>query len=109
MDLLASWFSPDVVEDKKVAVKPPPDERPTEISTVARPVKLPRLRGIVTRRSSDGSTRHLALMDGSIWGEGDRLGDLTVARIGTRGVFLARGDKSWFLKAPDTAYSLTKP
>jgi hypothetical protein len=109
MDLLASWFSPAVVEDKKVTVKPAPDKRPAEKRTVARPVKLPHLRGIVTRRSSDGSTRRLALMDGRIWGEGDRLGDLTVARIGTRGVSLARGDKSWFLKAPDTTYSLTKP
>jgi hypothetical protein len=105
MDLLASRFAPPVVEKKPVA--PNVSARPVAQKAPPVPVSLPTLTGIMTRRSTDGSAKRLAVMDGRICNEGDRLGDLTVTGISRKGVRLARGDRTWFLKAPEVAYSLT--
>ena len=106
MDLLASRYTlPAVKEEKKAA----PDVSVRQTAGKAAPVSvaLPTLTGIMTSRSTDGATQRLAVMDGRICNEGDRLGDLTVKGISRTGVRLAKGGRTWFIKAPEVAYSLT--
>lgn len=106
MDLLASRFTPMVVKENKTAVSAM-SVRPAVKRAVPAPVVLPTLTGIMTSRSTDGAIRRLAVMDGRICNEGARLGDLMVKRITRKGVRIARGDRTWFVKAPEVAYSVT--
>ena len=107
MELLTSWFKPVVVEEEKPLLQKTP--APSSLAKkMAHPkVALPTLTGIMTSRSSDGSTRRLALLNGRICAQGDPLGNFTVKRIARGGVSLVQGDQVWFLKAPDIAYSIT--
>jgi hypothetical protein len=70
------------------------------------PIALPVLTGILSKWSTNGEVEHLALLDGIVCLEGDRVGDLTVKRISHQGVRLARGGKVWFIEAPEHGYSL---
>lgn len=107
MDLIASRFKPGGVETEIPVVQPPPATPAVVKKTAPAPLALPTLTGIMTSRSSDGSDRRLALLDGRICAEGERLGNLTVMRITRGGVSLVRGDQAWFLKAPHIAYSVS--
>lgn len=107
MDLLASRFKPIVVEEEKPVFQKVPATPPAAKKVVPPPVVMPTLKGIVTSRSTDGTARQLALMDGRICAKGDQLRDFTVKWITSGGVSLVRGDQTWFLKAPEIAYSLT--
>ena len=106
MELLANRFNPIAVE-KPPVVQHVPDPKPVVKKATAAPVVLPKLTGIMTSRSTDGTTRRLALIDGGVRAEGDRIGDLTVKRVGNRGVSLVRGDQIWFLKVPEFGYTLS--
>ena len=105
MERLTSWFAPVLVEEKPVVQKAP---APPASAKKKRPLPLvlPTLMGIMTSRSSDGSTQRLALLDGRICAQGDPLGNFTVKRIAREGVSLVQGDQVWHLKAPDVAYSI---
>lgn len=105
MQWLAKRFTPMDTQDEPA---PPSvsDSVPVAKQTAAPPVVLPRLAGIMTSRSTDGTIRYLALMDGRVWAEGDQLQDLTVRQIASRGVTMARGDQSWFVKTPEIAHSV---
>jgi hypothetical protein len=106
MKRLTSWFDPVVVEEEQPLLQKTPTS-PSLAKKMAHPkVVLPTLNGIMTSRSSDGSTRRLALLDGRICAQGAPLGDFTVKRIARGGVSLAQGDRVWYLKAPDVAYSI---
>jgi hypothetical protein len=107
MDLLTSRFTPEFVREEKPVVQQPPATRSLAKKRAPAPVVLPVLTGIMTSRSSDGRAGRLAVLDGRICAEGDRLGSHTVMRIARGGVSLVKGDQTWFLKAPDIAYSLT--
>jgi len=107
MELLTSWFKPVVVEEEKPVIQKTPAPPSYAKKTAPPPVVLPTLTGMMTSRSSDGSARRLALLDGRICAEGEQLGNFTVTRIARGGVSLAKGDQAWFLKAPDIAYSIT--
>ena len=107
MDLLISRFKPEVVKAEKPAFQKRPAPPSFAKKRAPAPVALPTLSGIMTSRSSDGDARRLAVLDGRICAEGDRLGNLRVMRIARGGVSLVRGNQAWFLKAPDIAYSLT--
>ncbi|MBR9985319.1 MAG: hypothetical protein KFF68_05360 [Desulfosarcina sp.] len=107
MDLLIGRFKSGDVEEEKPVVQQP-SAPPSSVKTKApAPVALPTLTGILTSRSSDGDAMQLAVLDGRICAEGDRLDNLTVMRIARGGVSLVKGDQAWFLPAPDLAYSLT--
>lgn len=107
MDLLASRFKPVVGEEETPVVPETPAPAPNASKRAPLPVVLPTLTGIMTSRSSDGNSRQLAVLDGRICTDGDRLDDFTVKRITRGGVALVRGRQTWFLKAPDIAYSVT--
>jgi hypothetical protein len=106
MEHLASRFGAAAVEIAPPALPVPP-ERPQAAAAAPQPLALPTLNGILTSRSSSGSDRRLALLDGRVYAEGDRIRDLTVKGITPQGVLLIKGDGTWFLKAPEIAYSLT--
>jgi hypothetical protein len=107
MDMLTSRYTPRVVEEEKPVVQQPSAPFSIVKKKAPAPVVLPALTGTMTSRSSDGSARRLAVLDGRLCAEGDRLGGFTVKRIARGGVSLIRGNQAWFLKAPDIAYSLT--
>jgi hypothetical protein len=105
MQTLANWFAPAAVnEDKPVAETPSEAPLVVKQATVP-PAALPGLTGIITRQSTDGSIRRLALINGQVCIEGDRLQDFTIARIDSGGVYLANGDRTWFIKTPDIDYT----
>lgn len=106
MDLLASRFAVKVVAKNKSPV-PTVSARPAVKKVAPVSVKLPALTGIMTSCSTDGTARHLAVLDGRICNEGDRPGGIMVKGITREGVRLAKGDRTWFIKAPEIAYSLT--
>lgn len=106
MDALINRFAPVEPERQPVIAKTVPAPSPAADTHRPRPVVLPALTGIVTCLSEDGSAQWLALMDGAIWSRGDQIRELTVEQIDERGIVLARGDQSWFVKAPDLSYSL---
>ncbi len=108
MDRLAKRFSavPAVADQPPAtrnAVVPPAAKK----RVTAAPVELPPLAGIITGRSPNGAVRRLALLGGTVFSEGDMLGELTVKGISARGVHLAGGGNHWFLKAPEISHSLT--
>lgn len=107
IDRLASRFAPVAVEPEKPALQKSTARSAAVKQTVDLPVVLPSLTGIVTSRRTDGTANRLAVMDGRICVEGDRLGELTVTLIDVDGVSLVSDDRAWFLKAPEIAYSLT--
>jgi hypothetical protein len=106
MERLTSWFKPAVVEEEKPALNKTPAPPSSAKKEAPPPVTLPTLTGVMTSRSADGSVRRQALLDGRIFAEGDPLGRFTVKRIAREGVSLVRGDRTWFLKAPDIAFSI---
>jgi hypothetical protein len=106
MDLLASRYTLTVVKKESTAA-PDVSVRPAARKGAPVSVALPTLTGIMTSRSTDGTAKRLAVMDGRICNEGDRLGDFTVKGITRRGVRLAKAGRTWFLKAPEVAHSLT--
>jgi hypothetical protein len=106
MERLSSWFTSVVVEEEKPALQKMPAAPSSAKNKMPPPVVLPTLTGIMTSRSSDGSAKRLALLDGRICTQGDPLGNFTVKRITRGGVSLVRGKQAWFLKAPDVAYSI---
>jgi hypothetical protein len=108
MELLANRFSSvAMVADEQRTEKKTMVPLTAEKREAALPVKLPSLAGIISSRSTNGSTSRLALLDGAVLSEGDRLRDLTVKGISIQGVLLARGGQTWFLKAPEITHSLT--
>lgn len=107
MDRLISRFKTGAVEEEKPAIKKPPAPPSIAKKMAPAPVALPTLTGIMTSRSSDGTARRLAVLDGRICTDGDRLGQFTVKRIARGGVSLVRGGQAWFLTTPEIAYSLT--
>ncbi len=107
MDLLARRFTPRVVEKEDPVVEEVPEPQSIAKKVVAPNVVLPTLTGIITSRSTDGTARRMAVMDGRIRSEGDQLRDLTVKGIASGGVSLVRGHRTWFLKAPEIGYTRT--
>jgi hypothetical protein len=72
MELLTSWFTPVRLWKKKIAVAKNAHFAVIGQEDGTHPkVVLPTLTGIMTSRSSDGSTRRLALLDGRICAQGD--------------------------------------
>jgi hypothetical protein len=106
MERLTSWFKPAVMKEEQPPLRKKPAPPSLSKKMAPEPVVLPMLTGIMTSRSSDGSTKRLALLDGHICAQGDPLGNFTVKRIARDGISLAQGDRVWYLKAPDVAYSI---
>ena len=106
MDFLASRFGPRVEDTEKPADRRVPDPPPAVKPATPPAMRLPTLTGVITRRSSDGTTTRLAVMDGRICSVGDRFRNLTVKAITREGVSLAGKEKSWFLKMPEITYSV---
>jgi hypothetical protein len=89
MERLTSWFTPGLWKKKNRYCKNRP--LPPSLAKKMAPhpkVVLPTLTGIMTSRSSDGSTRRLALLDGRICAQGDH-SKFHVKRIARGGVSLA--------------------
>ncbi len=107
IDRLAGRYTPELSpESSPVSKKVIPKKIVTK-RVKALPASLPVLTGILTGYSTNGSTRRLAMLDGAVCAEGEKLGDLTVEEITIRGVRLNNGEKIWFVKAPDNNYSLS--
>lgn len=112
MKLLAEQFSTsapkaDPAVESKNAISP---VLPVRVEKkVNRPtVMLPVLAGIVTSRSTAGRVHRIALLNNSVFFEGEMLKEFTIREISTDGVLLAKGKKTWFLKRPEIAYSLSQ-
>jgi hypothetical protein len=106
MDLLASRFGPRVEDTEKPATQRVPDP-PSVVKPVKPPaVKLPTLTGVLTRRSTDRIATRLAVIDGRICAVGDRCRGFTVKAITREGVSLVRNKQTWFIKVPETTYSV---
>ena len=109
MDELAMRFAtvtkPPVPREKKNR----PLSAATSKRTVVRPVSLPPLAGIVTRRDIQGRgpILPLAMLGGQMYTEGEKCGAFVVKEISDRGVLLAKGGRTWFVAAPAVAHSVT--
>ena len=108
MSALRTRFVQSPLPSTESAARPPlPTVSPPEPAPKRPPrVELPVLSGVLTRRTADGEVRRRAILDGRLYAEGDRIGDLTLKTISIRGVTLVRGGRQWLLDAPDTPYSL---
>lgn len=106
MDLLASWFKPVVVQDAQAAIQNVSAPQQALKKVKAPALVLPALTGVITSRSTDGTVRRMALLDGRICIQGDLFGTFTVKRITSQGVSLVSGDHTWLLKAPENSYSV---
>jgi hypothetical protein len=106
MDLLASWFKPVVVQEEQSVIQNV--SAPQQALRKAKPpaLVLPTLTGVITSRSTDGTARQMALLDGRMCNQGDQLGTFTVKWITSQGVSLVSGDHTWLLKAPENTYSV---
>jgi hypothetical protein len=107
LDLLAGLFEAETDEKPPEAAAPQPIAPKPVRKKPPQPVVLPVLTGVVTRTSENGTRQWLALMDGRVRTRGDRIRQLTVRKIDGRGVVLAKGSRTWFVKAPEIAYSRT--
>ena len=109
MDLLVQRFAiKTAVVETAVAVDEKKHPSTAEKKVNLPPASLPVLAGIVISRLASGTESRLALLDDGVFSEGDRLQDLTIRKISADGVLLAKDKKTWFLKRPEIAYSLSK-
>lgn len=106
MDALKARFTTAAVPEQSV-VAPAAVPPVAKARTAPAAISLPVLEGVVTHREANGRTSCLALMDGRVWTEGERLRGLTVHRIDRRGVALSSGQRTFFLEAPAMTHSLT--
>ncbi|WP_419661994.1 uncharacterized protein Dvar_24360 [Desulfosarcina variabilis str. Montpellier] len=110
MQLLAERFAsrtPDT--DSAVAIHEKEKSAVNVEKKVNRPtVVLPVLAGIVTRHTPVGRLQRIALLNNGIFSEGEMLQEFTIRKISADGVLLAKGKKTWFLKRPEIAYSLSQ-
>lgn len=97
------------VPDKEIA---PEEEKQTlveKVKSVRLPtVTLPVLSGMATSRSVSGVEHRLAFLEDDVYAEGDAMQAFTIREISADGVLLAKGEKTWFLKRPEIAYSVNK-
>jgi hypothetical protein len=52
-----------------------------------------------------GNEYALAVIEGRRFRENDQVRDFRIRKIEEKGVVLAKGGKSWFLKTPEVSYS----
>jgi hypothetical protein len=67
---------------------------------------LPKLNGIVAIHDAGGQTIHLAVIDGKTRDEKSQIGDFTLERIDAEGILISQEDESWFIHAPQVAFSV---
>jgi hypothetical protein len=87
---------------KKSVPKPMVKRRPKKKTFTTLPV----LTGILTKWTTNGEAKHLALLDGLVCSEGDKVSGLTIEKISTKGIRLNKKGKTWFIEAPGNSYSL---
>lgn len=110
MKLLAERFASSPPEAKQKIEGQKQEKPPVKVEkTVNRmTIVLPVLAGIVTRRSPVGQVQRIALLNNGVYAEGETLEEFTIQKISADGVLLAKGKKTWFLKRPEIAYSLSQ-
>jgi hypothetical protein len=98
---------PPVVE-KKIPVQP--DQSPAENNEIQHAeMQLPTLSGILRNTDIHGRAYAVAVIDGHRLRENDQMEGFTVQKIKKDGVVIARNGQTWFLGAPDVAYSRVHP
>jgi hypothetical protein len=70
------------------------------------PIILPVLTGIVQVFDAEGKGKLLAAMDGEIYQENEFVKAFRIQQITDKGVTLAKGDKTWQIKAPSVNFSI---
>ena len=71
-------------------------------------IVLPHVSGIVQVTGMSGETRLLAMIEGERLSEDDRIMGFTVKKITSEGVTLIKGGKDWFVKVPQTGFSIIR-
>ncbi len=71
-------------------------------------VTLPVLSGMATSRLVSGVEHRMVFLEDGVYAEGDAMQAFTIREISADGVLLAKGEKTWFLKRPEIAYSVNK-
>jgi hypothetical protein len=98
---------PPVTGKKKAAQ---PDQSPTENNEIQHTeMQLPTLSGILRNIDIHGRAYAVAVIDGHRLRENDQMEGFTVQKIKKDGVVIARNGQTWFLDAPDVAYSRVHP
>ena len=98
---------PPVVE-KEIPVQP--DQSPAENNEIQHAkMQLPTLSGILRNIDIHGRAYAVAVIDGHRLRENDQMDGFTVQKIKKDGVVIARNGQTWFLGAPDVAYSRVHP
>ncbi len=99
--------------EKVKAILPPKKTKPqiNVAKKTTEPVKkkeivLPELNGIVAIHDAAGETIHLAVIDGKTREEKSRIGDFLLERIDAEGILITREGKSWYIDAPQVAFSV---
>ncbi len=108
IDLDTAFGKLPPVAEKKIPVQP--DQSPaknTEIQYME--MQLPTLSGILRNTDIHGRAYAVAVIDGHRLRENDRMEGFTVQKIKKDGVVIARNGQTWFLGAPDVAYSKVHP
>jgi hypothetical protein len=69
-------------------------------------IVLPKLNGVVAIHDAGGKTSYLAVVDGQTREAKSRIGDFRLERIDASGILLSQGGESWFIHAPQVAFSV---
>jgi hypothetical protein len=72
------------------------------------PIILPVLTGIVQVFNAEGKGKLLAAMDGQIYRENEFVKAFRIMQITDNGVTLAKGDRTWQIKAPIVNFSISQ-
>ena len=68
-------------------------------------IRLPVLTGILSRTDIYGRATALAILDGQRLKENDKIRQFKIRKIKDNGVVVTRGNRRWFISAPDVPYT----
>ena len=102
LDLVFIKFSSNFAHQKSNALEP---GIAAEAQTEPHIIQLPKLSGILRCMDIKGNVYTLAVIEGRRFREDEQVREFRIQKIEEKGVVLAKGGKSWFIKTPEVSYS----
>ncbi|MBF0120628.1 MAG: hypothetical protein HQK79_17510 [Desulfobacterales bacterium] len=69
-------------------------------------IKPPNLNGILSIIDTNGNYRNMALIEGKMLEEKQIVNNFTIHKITKEGVVVSKGEKTWFMPAPEVFFSM---
>jgi hypothetical protein len=88
--------------------KPTPVKKAVKAVEKEEVIALPSLTGIIQIFDAEGKLKLLAAMDGKVYEENATVQEFRIKQITAKAVILARGNRTWQIKAPKVDFSVSQ-